>query len=112
MFWINFRIWDVERSLRVSHWSNNNVGSSCISALSVINSGTPSTYVATACDDGSVRIWKDVYQSSHQATRDPPILVTAFQATLDINPATRGMATYYLIFLHKKVIHNLCIDVA
>ncbi|XP_069979013.1 regulatory-associated protein of mTOR isoform X2 [Penaeus vannamei] len=86
----NVTIWDVERSLRVSHWSNNNVGSSCISALSVINSGTPSTYVATACDDGSVRIWKDVYQSSHQATRDPPILVTAFQATLDINPATRG----------------------
>ncbi|KAG7167191.1 Regulatory-associated protein of mTOR-like [Homarus americanus] len=86
----NITIWDVERSHRISHWGNNNVGSSCISSLAVINPGTPSSFVATACDDGSVRVWRDVFQNAHQQSHDPPSLITAFQATSDINPATRG----------------------
>nr|XP_045605742.1 regulatory-associated protein of mTOR-like isoform X2 [Procambarus clarkii] len=86
----NVTIWDVERSHRVSHWENNNVGSSCISSLAVINPGTLSSYVATACDDGSVRIWRDGFQNAHHPTQDPPSLITAFQATNDIKPATRG----------------------
>nr|UBK23765.1 regulatory-associated protein of mTOR-like [Macrobrachium rosenbergii] len=83
-------IWDVERNNRVSHWCNSNAGSSCISSLAVVNPGTLSTYVATGCDDGSIRIWKDAYQNSHLAVQEPPSLITAFQATNDMTPATRG----------------------
>ncbi|KAK7086926.1 hypothetical protein SK128_000698 [Halocaridina rubra] len=86
----NIMIWDVEQNSRISHWSNSNCGSSCITSLAVLNPGTSATYVASGCDDGSVRVWKDVFQSSHQSTQDQPSLVTAFQATTDINPATRG----------------------
>nr|XP_053641674.1 regulatory-associated protein of mTOR-like isoform X1 [Cherax quadricarinatus] len=86
----NITVWDVERSHRVNHWGNNNVGSSCISSLAVLNPGTQYSYVATACDDGSVRVWRDVFHSAHQPSQNLPSLVTAFQATSDINPATRG----------------------
>lgn len=90
-------MWDVERNQRVTHWTNNNGGSSCISSLAVLNAGTPQTLVSTGCDDGTVRVWRGVFQeqgapSSPQETT--PSLLTAFQASTDVNPATRSKMYY------------------
>lgn len=92
-------IWDVEHSQRVSHWNNNNTGSSCISSLAVLNPSSPSapptnTYVATGCDDGTVRVWRGAFLQSPRESSLPehehPTLLTAFQPTTDVNPATRS----------------------
>ena len=95
-----YRVWDVERNHRVTHWTNNNGGTSCISSLAVLNPGAPHTCVATGCDDGSVRVWKGVFQeqtlsSSPQETA--PSLLTSYQASTDLNPATRSKM-YFLSF--------------
>ncbi|MPC18783.1 hypothetical protein E2C01_011676 [Portunus trituberculatus] len=85
-------VWDVERSHRVTHWTNNNGGSSCISSLAVLNPGTSHTCVATGCDDGSVRVWQGVFQeqtSSSSPQETAPSLLTSYQASTDVNPATR-----------------------
>ncbi|KAK3870949.1 hypothetical protein Pcinc_016478 [Petrolisthes cinctipes] len=95
-------IWDVEHSQRVSHWNNNNTGSSCISSLAVLNPSPPSapptnTYVATGCDDGTVRVWRGAFllstssRESLLSDHEPPTLLTAFQPTTDVNPATRSV---------------------
>ncbi|KAG0712344.1 Regulatory-associated protein of mTOR [Chionoecetes opilio] len=90
----NVTVWDVERSLRVTHWDNYNGPASCISSLAVLNPGAPHTCAATACDDGTVRVWRSVFQE-HSAPASPPdpapSLLTAFQATTDVNPATRNV---------------------
>ncbi|CAL4161869.1 unnamed protein product, partial [Meganyctiphanes norvegica] len=86
----NVTIWDVDRNQQISHWRNNNPSGSCISSMAVMNPATPHTYVCTACDDGSVRVWRDCFTPQHQVGAQPPSLVTSFQATHDINPATRG----------------------
>lgn len=63
----------------------------------MLNAGTPHTLVATGCDDGSVRVWRGVFQeqsspSSPQETT--PSLLTAFQASTDVNPATRSKMNF------------------
>ncbi|XP_063861372.1 regulatory-associated protein of mTOR-like isoform X1 [Scylla paramamosain] len=90
----NVTVWDVERSHRVTHWTNNNGGSSCISSLAVLNPGTSHTCVATGCDDGSVRVWQGVFQeqtSSSSPQETAPSLLTSYQASTDVNPATRSV---------------------
>ncbi|XP_076029609.1 regulatory associated protein of MTOR complex 1 isoform X2 [Oratosquilla oratoria] len=82
----NVTVWDVERNQNLSHWHNCNGSGSCISALAVLNPGTSSCFTATACDDGTVRVWRDTFA---QQPQNDVSLVTAFQASPDNNPSSR-----------------------
>ncbi|XP_012221009.1 regulatory-associated protein of mTOR isoform X6 [Linepithema humile] len=80
-----FGVWDYQNGTKLSYCaSRGNNAKSRITALEFINPHDLSLIMAGS-DDGSVRIWKH-YNGS--ISRDP-ILLTAWQALADVQPATK-----------------------
>lgn len=86
--------------------SYGNKVKSRITALEFINSHDL-TLLMAGSDDGSVQIWKN-YNGT--ISRDP-ILLTAWQALADVQPATKtSSGTYQIAHIRDSVInlsHNL-----
>lgn len=82
---ISFRVWDYQNGTKLTFCaSRGSKTKSRITALEFINSHDLSLLMAGS-DDGSVRIWKNY---SGTISRDP-ILLTAWQALADVQPATK-----------------------
>lgn len=80
-----FRVWDYQNGTKLTFYaSRGNKTKSRVTALEFINSHDLSLLMAGS-DDGSVRIWKN-YNGT--ISRDP-ILLTAWQALADVQPATK-----------------------
>lgn len=81
----SFRVWDYQSGTKLTFCaSRGSKMKSRITALEFINSHDLSLLMAGS-DDGSVRIWKNY---SGTISRDP-ILLTAWQALADVQPATK-----------------------
>ncbi|XP_014472593.1 PREDICTED: regulatory-associated protein of mTOR isoform X3 [Dinoponera quadriceps] len=81
----SFGVWDYQSGSRLTYCaSRGNKGKSRVTALEFINAHDLSLLMAGS-DDGSVRVWKN-----YCGTISPdPVLLTAWQALADVQPATR-----------------------
>ncbi|XP_020291270.1 regulatory-associated protein of mTOR isoform X2 [Pseudomyrmex gracilis] len=80
-----FGVWDYQNGQKLTYYaSRGNKVKSLITALEFINSHDLSLLMA-ASDDGSVRVWKNY---NDIIGRDP-VLLTAWQALADVQPATK-----------------------
>lgn len=81
----SFRVWDYQSGTKLTFCaSRGSKTKSRITALEFINSHDLSLLM-TGSDDGSVRVWKNY---GGTISRDP-ILLTAWQALADVQPATK-----------------------
>lgn len=79
-----FSIWDYHCGTKLTYCASRGNKISRITALEFINSHDVALLMVGS-DDGSVRIWKN-YSSTLSRN---PILLTAWQALADIQPATK-----------------------
>ncbi|KAK9301643.1 hypothetical protein QLX08_006065 [Tetragonisca angustula] len=79
-----FGIWDYQTGAKLTYCASHGNKMSRITALEFINAHDV-TLLMAGSDDGSVRVWKNY---SSMLNRDP-VLLTAWQAIVDIQPATK-----------------------
>lgn len=85
------RVWDCQTGAKLTYCASRGNKMSRITALEFINAHDVSLLMAGS-DDGSVRVWKNY---SSMLNRDP-ILLTAWQALSDIQPATKASTGEHL----------------
>lgn len=87
-----FSVWDYQNGTKLTYCaSRGNKGKSRVTALEFINSHDLSLLMAGS-DDGSVRIWKNYCG----IISPDPILLTAWQALADVQPATKTSNGMYI----------------
>lgn len=87
-----YRVWDCQTGTKLTYCASHGNKMSRITALEFINAHDI-TLLMAGSDDGSVRVWKNY---SSMLNRDP-VLLTAWQAMADIQPATKATTGMYIL---------------
>ena len=82
-------VWSLEEGVRTKNFSNRTNSASSSSRMTTIkwiNEARSSLLCVGSDDDGSIRVWKDLFDSSDA----PPGLATALNVLPDLTPSDRG----------------------
>ena len=81
-------VWSLEEGVRTKNFSNRTNSASSSSRMTTIKwiNEARSSLLCVGSDDGSIRVWKDLFDSSDA----PPGLATALNVLPDLTPSDRG----------------------